>query len=237
MNKKIIYGLSALALILILVFLILHAVNGGVTTPSIIIPSPSSTLTDSESGDGTIRLEVSPETVQELIRLIEPVKTYSRGYQLWTYWEGGEAEARISVWRRENSFRVLHRQNDVGKNTLILDNNVHYWYEGSDNVFSSKLSEAGDDALDEFARLITLDELMGLAPEDVLEAGFEESDGENCIYVAYKSGTDRVYRLHVSAERGLLISGEVLENDRLIYKLQSILTDDTIPSEELFELP
>lgn len=237
MNRKLIYGLCALFIALIIAIVAIRVWGGSVDTPSIVIPSPSPEAGDSELGGSANRLEVSPETVRELLQHVDRSDVYSRGYQLFTYWDGGEAEARVNVWQKGELFRVKHNQNNVIKNILISGSDVHYWYEGSKSVYSASLSDTGDDVLDDYARLITLEELMSLPDEDILRAGYDERDGESCIYVEYESDGNRVYRLYVSVNNGLLISAEVLENDSLIYLLRSVITESSIPSDDIFLLP
>lgn len=236
MNKKLLYWLSALVLAVVLGVVAFIIWGGSVEPPPIAIPSPSPSSGEDGPGGNDNRIEVDAGVVQELLARLEPADAYSRGYQLWTYWEGGSSEAAISAWRKGDSFRVSHRQNNVVKNTLVLGDQVHSWYEGSNQVFSARLSEAGDGAMDEFARLITLDELMAVPAESILSAGYEDKQGESCIFVEYEIGS-RIYRLHVSVEKGLLISAEAVEDGKTIYKMESVITESTIPADEIFLLP
>lgn len=237
MNKKLIYGLCALFGVVVIAVVAIRIWGNSVDTPSIVIPSPSSDAAGDALGANGNRLEVGTDTVRDLLNELERSDVYSRGYQLWTYWDGGEAEAKISVWQNGDRFRVLHTQNNIGKNTMISDGKVYYWYEGSKQVFSAPLAEADTDVLDEYARLITLTELMSLPVEDIVSAGYEERNGESCIFVEYNGEGNRLYRLHVSVDKGLLISGEVLENGKRIYLMESVFTEDTVPDESIFRLP
>jgi len=236
-NKKLIYGLCIVLVLLIIGVIGFRFWGNNVNTPSISIPSPSPDLSGDGAGESTNRLEVSPDTVQELLATLEPIDVYCRGFQLFTYWEGGEAEARISVWRDGDRFRVLHSQNNVGRNTMLMDGQLHYWYEGSEQVFTVPVSGGVEDLLDDYARLISLDELMSLPKEDILDAGYEEKCGENCIFVEYRSGDDRICRLFISVEKGLLIAGEITEGGKPIYLLESVFTDEKEPGDEIFKLP
>jgi len=236
-NKKLIYGLCIFLVLLIIALVGFRFWGSSVNTPSISIPSPSPDSSGAGAGDSANRLEVGTDTVQELLATLEPLDVYCRGYQLFTYWEGGEAEARISVWKDGDRFRVLHSQNNVGRNTMLLDGQIYYWYEGSKQLFTVPVSDDGDALLDDYARLITLDELMSLPKEEILDAGYEEKCGENCIFVEYKSGEDRLCRLYVSVDKGLLIAGEITEGGKAIYLLESVFTDGKAPGEEIFKLP
>lgn len=237
MNKKLIYWLCALFAVVVIAVVAIRIWGNSVDLPSIAIPSPSSDATGNGLGGNGNRLEVSPDTVRELLNELERSDVYSRGYQLWTYWNGGEAEAKISVWQNGDRFRVLHTQNNTGKNTMISDGRVYYWYEGSRQVFSAELDDAGNDALDDYARLITLTELMSLPAKDIKSAGYEERNGEGCIFVEYNGEGNRLYRLYISVDKGLLISGEVLEDGKRIYLMESVFTEDTVPDESIFKLP
>jgi len=236
-NKKLIYGLCIFLVLLIIGVVGFRFWGSSVDTPSISIPSPSPDSSVDGAGEDANRLEVSADTVQELLSTLEPLDVYCRGCQLFTYWEGGEAEARISIWKDGDRFRVFHSQNNVGRNTMLLDGQLHYWYEGSKQVFTVPVSGDGDALLDDYARLISLDELMSLPKEDIIDAGYEEKCGENCIFVEYRSGDDRLCRLYVSVDKGLLIAGEITEGGKIIYLLESVFTDEKAPGEDIFKLP
>lgn len=237
MNKKLIYGLCALFGVIVIAVVVIRIWGNPVDTPSIVIPSPSSDAMGDALGSNGNRLEVGTETVRDLLNELDRSEVYSRGYQLWTYWSGGEAEAKISVWQNGDCFRVLHTQNNIGKNTMISDGKVYYWYEGSKQVFSASLNDTSSNVLDDYARLITLTELMSLPVEDIVSAGYEERNGESCIFVEYNGEGNRLYRLYVSVDKGLLISGEVLEDGKRIYMMESVFTEDTAPDESIFKLP
>lgn len=236
MNKKLLYWLSALVLVTVLGIVAFIIWGGSVEPPPIAIPSPSASAGENGPGGSADRIEVDAEIVQELLSRLDQTDAYSRGYQLWTYWEGGSSEAAISAWRKGDSFRVSHRQNNVVKNTLVLGDQVHIWYEGSDQIFSARISDAGDDVLDEFARLLTLNELMAVPVENIISAGYEDRQGESCIFVEYEIG-NREYKLYVSVDKGLLISAEAVEDGETIYMMESVLTESTIPADEIFQLP
>lgn len=236
-NKKLIYGLCIVLVLLIIGVVCFRFWGNSVNTPSISIPSPSPDSSGDGAEENDNRLEVGTDTVQELLATLEPIDVYCRDCRLFTYWEGGEAEALISVWKDGDRFRVLHSQNDVDRNTMLLDGQLYYWYEGSKQVFTVPVSDDGDALLDDYARLISLDELMSLPKEDILDAGYEEKCGENCIFVEYRSGEDRLCRLYVSVDKGLLIAGEITEDGKLIYLLESVITDAKDPGEDIFKLP
>jgi hypothetical protein len=237
MNKKNYFLIVTLAVIALISVIVILQFHGSTETPPIAIPSPSSSTQENSSGNSGDQLKVSADSVQELLESISRPDTYSRKYAVTLFFDGGEARADISAYRKNDMFRIIHADGIRVKNTLIANGTVSYWYDGSAAVFTAELEAADTNALDSYARLVFYDELLDMPKEDILDAAYEVVGGESCIYVEYRHSDLYTYRLYVSEEKGLLIAAEVLENGKTIYTLESEFSEITTPSDDMFILP
>lgn len=205
------------------------------TEHAISIPSPVTTGDDANSG--IRRADVTKNTVQAVLKTLRRVEGYSRVYKVTTLWSGGESASTLSVWKTSGKMRISISRGGTVKNILIDGDSLSIWYDGSDSVFRTTLSEAASASqADEFSRLITYEDILDIPLEDVLAGDYVEHAGQSCIHAKYKSG-NYVNQIYVSIHSGLLVSAEIDDGDTPVYKMESVSTDLTAPAENFFAAP
>lgn len=235
MKKKSSIIISALIAVIIIGAILFAVFRKSNDQPTISLPKPDSELgVDGENG----LLSVNPKTVQTVIATLSRTKTYSREYEITSFWEGGESSATVKVWQNGNLMRIDHKQGSLTKSTLLTDDKIYKWYDDSTIIFSSSITDYDSNMLDRYARLITYEDLANIPVEHITAADYEEKLGESCIYTEYESEDEHyVNRIYVSVDTGLLVAAEILEDGKTIYSMSSIVTNLTTPEDDIFTPP
>ncbi len=234
MSKKLVIGLSASVLLIVLVIVLVSVLGPSANPPSINLPSPSPST---EPGSDVNLLDVDKDVVQELISTIDRPTAYSHGFNLKTYWSGGESTAYVKAWQKGDALKLEQEDSYRTKSILISDGSISIWYNDSPRIFSADLEDYDFEDLDLFARLLTYEKAIDIPKEDILDAGYVTHLDEGCIFIEYKTSETTKHRLYISVEKGVLIAAEVYENDMLTYSLESLYIDLKTPADDLFVLP
>lgn len=202
---------------------------------NISVPSPAATGDNANSN--IRRADVTKDTVQSALKTLKRAENYSRVYKVTTLWSAGQSESTLSVWKSSDKTRISASRGGTVKNLLISGTDLSIWYDGSSSVFHSTLSDtAAASELDAFSRLITYEGILDVPADDVLIGDYVEHGGQSCIYAKYKSD-NYVNQIYVSIASGLLVSAEIDDGDKPVYKMESVSTDLTAPAENLFLAP
>jgi len=195
-----------------------------------VLPTPAAATSSEppdETGSDTLdRVEVTRETVQDVVSTLSRPQAYSREVTVTTYWNGGSAEYQIAV-SVANGITSLSTQPPSGaeKRVIVTVDTLYIWYRGDKVPYVGNISSAGGDlnAADEWQMIITYEDLLSLEQNSILDAGYVERGGEDCIYAVYyspKLGYTRMY--YVSIDLGLVVSAEEFdETGALIYEMIS----------------
>ncbi len=206
------------------------------TEHNISIPTPAATGDDANSS--IRRADVTKDTVQSALKTLKRAENYSRVYKVTTLWSGGQRESTLSVWKSGDKTRISISRGGTVKNFLISGTDLSIWYDGSNSVFHSTLSDtAAAPELDAFSRLITYEGILDVPADDVLIGDYVEHGGQNCVYAKYETN-NYVNQIYVSVVSGLLVSAEIDDGDnKPVYKMESVSTELTAPAETLFSPP
>ena len=80
---------------------------------------------------------------------------------------------------------------------------------------------AGERSADLSQRLPTYEDVLALDKKDITAAGYEERDGQPCVYVASNSPMGYTERWWISANSGLLVAVETEKDGELVYAMSS----------------
>lgn len=238
MKKRIIYGVIALVIIIAIVILV-KAFGSTDDSHVITMPSPAVDSGGNISDDGISRLEVSSENVKVVLETLARAESFSRTYTIKTLWNGGESESTFNYWQKGDSIRMSISQGSTVRNILVLGNDLYVWYDGYSGFFKSKLSESSvSKEVDKFSELVTYEDIKEIPQEDILDAGYDVHLNQPCIFVEYKSGElNYVNHVYVSIDTGLLVSTEKHDGEELIYSMESVSTELSTPSDDIFSIP
>ena len=109
------------------------------------------------------------------------------------------------------------------------------WYETGTKVYSGPAAEK---AADLSQRLPTYEDVLALDKSDLTAAGYEERNGQPCVYVEAKTSSANTERYWVSVSSGLLVAAETEKNGQLVYSMSA--QDVVSPldrTEGIFTLP
>lgn len=194
-------------------------------TPEVDLAKPEPSQSPSPGGQdlpgGTVRLEVTPNTVQNVIRTLDRYTSYRRTVSV-EYLSGGAVisalTAEVAVdggWTRcdvsEPGGRTEH--SIVGEDTRWL------WYGTSRDYAELSVGESTPDLAQ---RLPTYEDVLALDRDSITAASYELREGLPCVYVEiYEPELDYRERFWVSVESGLLVASETVKGEETVYRMSS----------------
>jgi hypothetical protein len=228
--------LIALSVLLALVF----TNRGG--TAELILPDtqlPISASDDPDADHAPMSVEVTPDTVQAVIRTLSRPDSYSRNVTVESSWEGGSAQYRISSRVKGGRERLSVECDgwDEAKNILLTEDEITIWY-GSDTsrryTAPRRSGDSGPDLGDELGMIPTYEDVLELDPDKINDAGYVRRDGWKIMVAATDdiTGCERYY--YVSVDTGLLEAAEVYDGDRRIYLMQAGAAELNAPDDSVF---
>lgn len=204
-------------------------------------PSPSGQPEDSRApGDGLVRVEVTPLTVQNVIRTLARPESYYREVTVADIWGDGENDqgvTRAQVWvdggwtmTRAVWPGGLVRCSIVGEQTFWL------WYEGRQEVLQGRADEYSADL--EGQRIPTYEDVLALDPESIAGTDYVEQESLPCIYVETAPDSLGYWeRYWVSVDSGLLVCAERGREEQVVYRMSAYTVERPAPAGEDFALP
>lgn len=194
-------------------------------TPHLELPDPDASQSvdpmDGESGqpEGVV-VEVTPQTVQSLIASLERYESYRRTVTA-EYFSGGQSLGTVTaqVWADGGWVRASAAlSSGAVEHSIVGDGTLWLWYEGGAKVYSGP---AADKAADLSQRLPTYEEVLALDKRDITAAGYEERNGQPCVYVEAKTFQNNTERYWVSVDSGLLVASETEQDGAVVYTMNS----------------
>ena len=122
-------------------------------TPEIVLPTPSASIQPGDdpggqsTGNGSVRVEVTPDTVQSVIATLSRPESYYREITIEDYWgEGESGRTTAKVWADANWTRV-ESTGPAGlvRHSLVGEGQVQIWYGSSVNIFTTPADEYSSD--------------------------------------------------------------------------------------------
>lgn len=212
-------------------------------TPSIQLPvsgdgSQSGSSSGSLSGSGQYqKVEVTPDTVQNVIATLSRSDSYYRELTVETIWTDGSSTIPVQVWTDggwTHTRKVL--PSGAIRNDLIGEDTVYYWYDGSQLYRTAPADELSSDLSQ---RLPTYETVLDLDPELITAAGYESRGDMACVFVEVSlEEEDIVERYWISVDSGLLVSAETDSAGQTVYRMTAYSPITTpCPSTASFALP
>jgi len=185
-----------------------------------------------------VRVEITPETVQNVIReTLSRYRSYSRNILI-EYLSGGKSQGTLSaeVFVDEGWTRVDLTSASGVEHTLIGEEKCYRWYDSETDYIELPLEEGMEDLTQ---RIPTYETVLELPERKITAAGYETRDGVTCIYVA-AAMDDPDYTEHywVSVESGLLVCAETAKGEEVVYRMTAYEVESPLTgNEDLFSLP
>ncbi len=232
-DKKL--ALISIIVIAAAVIVLLAATFGGGGPDTAAVTLPSAAPGSASSGDGLA--DVTPETVQAVIKTLSRPDSYSRTLTAEDRWsDGGKSSAILRVWVSGGATRISVDRSGGKENILVAPDGVWIWYDGVSGVFHSKNSASTD--ADRWMRCLTYEDLLTLDKSEITGAGYTKYAGDSCVWAQYKTDalgyTERAY---ISVSTGLLMGVETYDGETLVYRMTSGAPSLTTPDASLFTPP
>jgi len=210
-------------------------------TPPLVLPPETvpSSSPGPEDGDpfagNVLRVDVTVDSVQSVIATLARPVSYSREVTLETFWaDAGEEDGRAcavtqsQVWA-EGAYTRIDMTLSTGRtcHRLVAGDTLYLWYDNESEYAS--LPADGRSA-DVEQHIPTYEDVLGLSPEEITDAGYEQVGEVSCIFVEVDSNAMGYReRFWVSVDNGLLVAAETWNGDSLIYRMSGLHV--TIPGE------
>ena len=198
--------------------------EGGVVSPDVTSPV--------REGTGQLSVQITPHTVRSAVATLSRLPSYSRTVRITQFWDAGRGsyEANVSVsggWTRID----LEQTGGTVRHTLTDGVQTYIWQGEDAPVFHGP---AEGITADNEQHIPTYEDVLALEEDQILRADFQDLQGERCIYVEAAEG-DYLRRYWISVESGLLSAAEMLEQETIIYRMESSAVGE--PEEDSFLLP
>lgn len=242
-KNRLIIAIAVIALIVGAMFTSFGRSLFALNTPSIQLPvsgdsSQGSSASSSAANSGAYqKVEVTPETVQNVIATLARSDSYYRELTVETLWGEGSSVIQVQVWT-DGGWTHTRKILPSGsiRNDLIGEETLYYWYDGSQNYCTAPADSLSADLSQ---RLPTYETVLELDPELITAAGYESRGDIPCVFVEVTIEEENVVeRYWISVDSGLLISAETDYNGQTVYRMTAYSPITTpCPSTAYFALP
>lgn len=200
-------------------------------TPDLVLPATSVAGSDFDGEDdpfegNVLRVDVTADTVQNVITTLSRPDSYAQEISLETFWpdeneSGGQASAvtQSKVWVNQGYARIdLTLPSGRSVHRIVAGDMVYLWADGERDYAALPADERSAD-LEQ--RIPTYEDVLEIPLAEIADAGYQQKNAVNCIYVEVKAspmGYEEKY--WISVETGLLAAAETWDADRLIYQMR-----------------
>ena len=174
---------------------------------------------DSGQSAGVV-VEVTPQTVQSLIASLERYESYRRTVAV-EYFSAGQSVGAVTaqVWVDGGWTRTAAAlSSGAVENAVVGEGTLWLWYDNSSKIYTGPADEKSSDLTQ---RLPTYEDVLGLDKNDITGAGYEERDGQPCVYVEAAGPLGAVERWWVSVNSGLLVAAETEKGGQVVYTMRA----------------
>ena len=231
------------AIIVFIAILVAYTLNNpDADTPGVVLPSPVTggaiSVNTEDYEKNRRRIEVTPETVQSAISSLTKAGDYSRAIYVERFSGVRSGSCVINVWIHGQNSRIGINNGAVTKDILIAGDEIWIRYSDSQDLYYGHINEKTNNETDEYQSLISYEDISALDPAGIIDAGYTDHNGDNCIFAEYISG-HLGYRniVYISVDTGLIMGNEMYDGDYLIYKMTSGIPDISTPGDEFFIPP
>ena len=226
--------------VLILVVVLLFARGTGRRANHIELPVDGGEALGSDGAvsdeDSALDLvEITPDTVQQVIAVMDRPTTYARTVTVTTFWEDASASTATQVAVQDELTRLDTTYSDGTVRHLLSDDTTTYiWYDDEEDWISFP---NGSFSQDQEQRIPTYEDILDLPAEEIAAAVYDDYQDVYCICVmttADEAGYDTAY--WISTESGLLVAAVTRLNAETIYQMEAF-TQESAPEISRFLLP
>ena len=242
-DKKTVLAMVITVVILIAVFSGFWLTLFWRETPEVTLPTADPTATADQPGDdgpemgGDILVEVTPQTVQNVVSTLSRPESYYREITLESFWgEDGSATSTAQVWVDGGYTRIASLLPDgTVEHTIVGEGSRYRWYNSERDYYSAK---AGGEDADLMQHIPTYEDVLALDTEEITAAGYEAKGGQGCIYV--EVAEDELgyrERYWISVDLGLLVAAETVKEEQVVLRVSAYSVEIPVRDGVSFALP
>ncbi len=210
-------------------------------TPAVILPSLSPLASNPPAGQGTsgdyVRVEVTLDTVQQVIATLERPDSYARTVNVETVGAenaSGASAASVTVDGGWTSTQLTLPDGRVC-HSVVGEGKRYVWY---DNQRRWQEYDASENSADLAQRLPTYEDILAADKESIVEAQYVLTDAMPCIYVAVaEPELGYVESYWVSVDSGLLVRLESSKDGQVFYRMSGYTVETPAAPGLSFSLP
>jgi hypothetical protein len=251
MSSKRMLGITVAGVILVAVMIIIGILllNMPRDTREAPLPDTQSALSPdlTPTGAGTVnngleRVEVTTDTVQDVIATLTRPESYSRTVKIEKFYGENQKSASFNISTAVYKGVTALRMEEAGtdKTIIVGDDAIYIWYERDSEPYKGPLGSSGDGTRtsDEYQMIVTYEDILSLDQKNILDAYYGDYDGQYCIVVTYQSGLlGYITRCYVSVELGLLVGAEQYDGGKRIFRMTAGPCDLSEPDQSMYALP
>ncbi|HWS42228.1 MAG TPA: hypothetical protein VN421_03995 [Pseudoflavonifractor sp.] len=214
-------------------------------TPDVYLPDVTDSPGEEPGPGGTAdpdrytRVDVTPETVQDVIRTMVPLqpKSFHRTVTVQTaLGDGTMGTTENSVWVDFGWTMVESLwQSGVTEHTIVGEGHVYRWFSG-DWTYKDWDGEERDANMAQ--RIPTYEDVLDLDRDLITATGYENKNGLPCVYVEVaENELGNRERYWVSVETGLLVAAETRKGEETLLLMSSGTVESPVQQGRSFALP
>lgn len=214
-------------------------------TPDVYLPDVTDSTGEEPGPGGTAdpdrytRVDVTPETVQDVIRTMVPLqpKSFHRTVTVQTaLGDGTMGTTENSVWVDFGWTMVESLwQSGVTEHTIVGEGRVYRWFSG-DWTYKDWDGEERDANMAQ--RIPTYEDVLDLDRDLITATGYENKNGLPCVYVEVaENELGNRERYWVSVETGLLVAAETRKGEETLLLMSSGTVESPVQQGRSFALP
>lgn len=214
-------------------------------TPAVYLPDVTDSAGEDPGPGNTgdpdhyIRVDVTPETVQDVIRTMVPLqpKSFHRTVTIKTALGDGTMGTTVNnVWV-DFGWTMVEAvwPSAVTEHTIVGGGKVYRWFSG-DWTYKEWAGEDRDANMAQ--RIPTYEDVLDLDKKLITATGYEDRDGLPCVYVEVgENELGNRERYWVSVETGLLVAAETKKGEETILLMSSGTVESPVQQGKSFALP
>ena len=193
--------------------MVLPALTG--RAPEVLLPDVNQE-TVGEEGKNFLPVEVTPRHGPERHRQPLPPGELLPGDHRPPVLAGGQSSDKVEIWADGDYVRTANTVGGITQYRLVGEGKLRLWYAGDQTW---RETDAGDGAADLAQRIPTYEDVLELEPSQITDAGYEEKNGKDCIYVEVAAAQDNRDRYWIENATGLLCAAESYEGEEKVYEM------------------
>ena len=209
-------------------------------TARIVLPTPAASPGPGEEpGGGGVRVDVTPETVQDVIgQTLTRPESYFREVTIEDFWGEGESSTTTAQVWVDGGWTMTESAMADGaiRHTIVGEGQFWLWYDGDRTPVTGPADERSADL--EGQRIPTYEDVLSLDTADIAAAGYEERGGLACVWAqTAPDALGYVETYWVAVDSGLLVSAETTLDGTLTYRMTAYTMERPAPAGTAFALP